>query len=83
MKISELVAALNKASQLVGDAPVILKALEGDAETAFKSIEATINIETGQTGETVTVTHGTPSPAPQADPATEQAAGTASAGPSA
>jgi hypothetical protein len=73
MKISELVAALNKAQQLVGDAPVILKSLEGDVETEFKDLVSAFDLATGQTEPTVTLTHGAPAQQPVEPAAAEPA----------
>lgn len=74
MKITELVAALQKAQQLVGDVPVILKSVEGAVETEFKSLEQEISLTTGEQSGQVTLTHGEPAPAAAAEPAAEPAA---------
>jgi hypothetical protein len=62
MKISELVKALNKVQQIVGDAPVILKQLEGDVGTVVKQLVIAVDPTQDDAGGTVTIEHGTPAP---------------------
>lgn len=77
MNITEIQAVLSKVSSVVGDAPVILKSIEGAVETEIK----TIGIELGADGATVssnvTLNHAPVAPAPAApapvEPATEPA----------
>lgn len=63
MKISELQSLLSKVANVVGDAEIILKAVEGEAETVLK----TVGIELGSGGDPtaagVTISHGAPEPA--------------------
>lgn len=58
LKISELVAGLNKVMAAVGDAPVVFKQVEQDVETVLH----TIGIELAPTGEAtssvITLHHG-------------------------
>jgi hypothetical protein len=71
VKISELQGILSKASQLLGDAPIIFKAVESEAETAFHAIEVSITSSDPTEPGTVTLVHGpaqTPAPAGVADP---------------
>lgn len=68
MKISELQAIFARASQLLGDAPVILKAAEGDAETFVKGIEVLITSDQATDAGQITLLHTTEPPAP-AEPA--------------
>lgn len=72
MKISELQALLSKASSLLGDAPIILKALEDEAETDVKGLVVTIVDAAAAEGGTVTVSHGAPTPV-QVSPTPEEA----------
>lgn len=74
MKITELVAALQKAQQLVGDAPVILKDVEQGVETEFKSLEQEISLTTGESAGQITLTHGAASTESAPEPAPEPAA---------
>lgn len=75
LKISELVAELNKAQAAVGDLPVVFKAIEGDAETFLHTLG--IELAPGQSSinSTISINHGTtdPTPAPEPDPVTTDA----------
>lgn len=67
MTLSEVIAALQKVSQLVvqgaDDAEIVLHAVEGDVKTAIHSIGVEIAGTGSPSGTTVTITHGDP-PAP-------------------
>lgn len=70
MKISELQAVLTKAQQVAGDADVILRDVEHDAETVVKSLGLELGVKAGDgNAATVTVTHGPADPATPAAPA--------------
>jgi hypothetical protein len=72
MDVSQLIAALQKVSQLAGDVPVVLKHAESEAETVLQSIGVHINPTTGETSGEAVLEHGdapdTP-PAPDPTPA--------------
>lgn len=73
LKISELVQALSKVQSAIGDAPVVFKELEGDAETALRSIGIELGPDGNATSSTVTLNHGEPQPEPEpAEPPAEQ-----------
>jgi hypothetical protein len=63
LKISELQAILTKASNLLEDAPIILKAVEGDAESFIHDVQVTISAASGDDAGVVTVNHTTTAPA--------------------
>lgn len=75
MKITELVAALNKVQQIAGDIPVVLKDLGTETETVVHSLGLHFNPSDSSTGGNVTIEHGpadetsTPEPEPPAPPA--------------
>jgi hypothetical protein len=62
VKFSELQAILTKAATLVGDGPVIFKALEGEAVTFLHGIEVEITSAVDQGGSTLTITHTSTAP---------------------
>ena len=62
MKISELQALLSKVANVVGDAEVILKAVESEAETVLHSVGITLGSNGDPATSTVTVEHGAPAP---------------------
>lgn len=63
MKISELQALLAKVTNVVGDAEVILKAVESDAETVLKTVGIELGAGGDPTAAGVTISHGAPPPA--------------------
>lgn len=71
LKISELVAELNKAQAAVGDLPIVFKAVEGDVETFLHTIGVELAPGNSALQSTVSINHSTtdPTPAPDADPA--------------
>jgi len=68
LTISKLISTLSKVQAAVGDLPVKLKAIEGDAETFLHSVGVELGIDGSSEGSTVTVNHST---TPPADPAPE------------
>lgn len=75
LKISELVQALSKVQSAIGDAPIIFKELEGDAETELHKIGIELGPDGSAASSTVTLRHAEGAPAA---PATETATETAS-----
>ena len=79
LKISELVAGLNKVMAAVGDAPVVFKHLEQDAETVLHTIgielapsgEASSSVITLKHGDAPAETAAEPEPAPESNASTE------------
>lgn len=64
MTLSELLAGLQKLSQYAGDLPVVIKAVETEAETVFHSIGLQID-PSGNANGKVTINHSvTPATAP-------------------
>lgn len=75
MKLSELIAGLNKLTQFAGDLPVVIKNVESEAETVLHSIGINIDPSSGTANGSVTINHGTaPEPAPEPAPAADQPA---------
>jgi len=74
LSITGIISTLQKLQQVVGDAPVILKSVEGAVETEIKSIGLTLTPEGDAAGSPVTLDHGpvepTQEPAPSDPPAT-------------
>lgn len=70
MKISELVAALQKIGQLIGDVPVVLRHLETAAETEIRSLGVSLDpvAETAASAVTLAHTEATPPPVVVAEP---------------
>ena len=61
MKISELQGILQKLAGIIGDAPIILKTIEGDAKTEIQKLGVEFSAaEDSGLGATVSVLHGTP-----------------------
>jgi len=68
MKVTELIAALQKVQQVAGDVPVVLKDVEGDAETALLSIGVHIDPTSGSPVGGVTLEHGEQPASPPVEP---------------
>lgn len=84
MKLSELIAGLNKLTQFAGDLPVVIKDVESEAETVLHSIGVNIDPTSGTANGSVTINHGTaPEPAPEPAAPADQPAGTPAADPNA
>lgn len=69
MTLSELIAGLQRFTQIAGDLPVIFKAVEGEAETVLHDIGININPTAGSATGSVTINHGVApvAPAPATD----------------
>ena len=63
MTLSELIAGLQRFTQIAGDLPVIFKTVEGDVETVLHDIGININPTAGSATGSVTINHGAPAPA--------------------
>lgn len=78
MKISDVVAALQRAGNLIGDAEAEVKVIEGDVEHVLTALH--VKLPLGGVGQTATVTlehqEATPAPAPtEPEQAGDQAGG--------
>lgn len=69
MQISELAAALSKVQSIVGDAEVIFKAVEGDAETVLHDIQLTLRADGTTASTVVALNHGAAPETPAQDAA--------------
>lgn len=63
MKISDVQALLSKVSNVAGDVELVLKAVEGEAETVIHSVGIELGAAGDATSAAATITHG---PAPEA-----------------
>lgn len=80
MKISELVAALNKVQQVAGDVAVVLYDLDAKIKTELVDLDVHIDPTTGEAGSAVVLDHAaTPPEAPPAKPPAPTVASTAPA----
>ena len=76
MKLSELIAAVQKATQLVGDGEVVLSDVEQGVVHGLQALQVTIPGESSPDAPTVTLVHGpVPAAAPAAPPTPDAAAG--------
>jgi hypothetical protein len=73
MTLSDIITSLQKLSPLVGDAELVLQAVEGGAETVIHSLSVDLGTGGDATGNRVTVKHGAPPPAPAPEPTAEAA----------
>lgn len=58
MKLSDLIAAGQKLTPLVGDAEVVLRDVDSDAKTVIHALSVDLDPSGDTTGNTVTVKHG-------------------------
>jgi hypothetical protein len=63
MKITEIQAVLARVSQIVGDAPAILKSAESEVETEIKGVEILLRADGAAEGNVVSLIHGAVTPA--------------------
>jgi len=68
MKVSDLLAALQKVQQVAGDVDVVLKDVDQGVETALLSLGVHISASTGDTSGAVVFEHGHAQLPPPAEP---------------
>lgn len=64
MTLSELIAGLQRFTQIAGDLPVIFRTVEGDIETVLHDIGINVNPTAGSATGSVTINHGAAAPEP-------------------
>jgi hypothetical protein len=78
MTLSQVIAALQKLTPLVGDAELVLSEVDSGAQTIIHSLSVDVSPTGDATGSTITVKHGASQAPPE--PAPESAADAPEAG---